>query len=269
MKKDLLTMTVASEAELDAAGIYLLLNRVNGKYYVGQSQNMYRRMTEHRCDTVRKRHLPIYKAIAKHGWSSFAVVVLERVEDLSLLDGREQCWLDTLRPYDEDKGYNVAAFARAPRGWKEAAEVVKRKRLRKHSEKTKQQLTGRRFSAYARAKMSRNHADVSGSNNPFYGKKHGEQTKQKILASRGKEWKEAIADFNIKTKGKPVQQVDAETEEVVAIFPSARAAARQAGISQPSMNRRVNGMVASPLGGYHYRYAGGTRSCYYDGGFNV
>lgn len=57
---------------------------------------------------------------------------------------------------------------------------------RKHSELSKEKisvaLTGRSFSSEHKKKISLNHADVSGENNPFFGKKHTPE--QKILMSK-------------------------------------------------------------------------------------
>lgn len=44
-------------------------------------------------------------------------------------------------------------------------------------------LTGRKFSEETKRKMSKNHANVSGENNPFYGKKHDDSTR-KVLSKR-------------------------------------------------------------------------------------
>lgn len=41
-------------------------------------------------------------------------------------------------------------------------------------------LTGRQFSVEHRENLSKNHADISGVKNPFYGKKHSTETREKI-----------------------------------------------------------------------------------------
>jgi hypothetical protein len=43
---------------------------------------------------------------------------------------------------------------------------------------------GRKHKETSKLKISENHADVSGSKNPFFGKKHTEETKQKIRESK-------------------------------------------------------------------------------------
>lgn len=88
-----------------------------------------------------------------------------------------------------------------------------------------------------RLKMSENHADFTGIKNPFFGKKHTESTLQKL---RGRKAPHAVK-FNIETKGRLVEQVDAFTGAVVATFPSERSAAKSAGVSLPWMQDRVAG----------------------------
>ena len=73
--------------------IYVITNKVNGKQYVGQtSRNIDTRFEEH-CYDNRSTSL-IHQAIVKYGISNFSIEELEQV-DLSLLDEREQYWIQT------------------------------------------------------------------------------------------------------------------------------------------------------------------------------
>lgn len=47
---------------------------------------------------------------------------------------------------------------------------------------------GRKHSQHSRKKISSNHADISGSKNPMYGKIHSNQTKNKIAQTHRKKW---------------------------------------------------------------------------------
>jgi group I intron endonuclease len=119
------------------SGIYAITCMVNEKVYVGQSQNIAKRVRDHRSPL--SKSLCIRRAIDKYGWDAFEISVLERVEDLSLLN--EQYWIDTLDVCNPQKGYNVAPFAGSGRGMKA-------------SEETKEKMRNRVFSAETRAKMS-------------------------------------------------------------------------------------------------------------------
>ncbi|MBR4641684.1 MAG: GIY-YIG nuclease family protein [Selenomonadaceae bacterium] len=52
--------------------IYLLLNTINGKMYVGQTINLRSRITAHKCGD---RYVD--RAIKKYGWKSFRCCVIK------------------------------------------------------------------------------------------------------------------------------------------------------------------------------------------------
>jgi len=93
-----------------ATGIYMIINLVTGKYYVGSAVigNLYMRFR-------RKAHLfsftgnkRVANAVNKYGLSQFAFLVLEVVPqenktDSTLLLNREDYYLQTLKPQ-----YNIA-----------------------------------------------------------------------------------------------------------------------------------------------------------------
>jgi group I intron endonuclease len=101
-------------------GIYKLTNLSNGKGYVGQSQNIAQRIKTH-------QHVPdgpyLQNALNKHGWDAFEAELLERVDDLALLDAREAYWIDTLQTCNRQHGYNIHPGGRTTRGFKHTAET--------------------------------------------------------------------------------------------------------------------------------------------------
>ena len=42
-------------------GIYMILNKVNNKVYIGQSKNITKRISRHRCDLRKNIHKNKYK----------------------------------------------------------------------------------------------------------------------------------------------------------------------------------------------------------------
>ena len=58
-------------------GIYMFKNKINGKIYVGQSVNIERRYSEHKCC---KDNCPIHKAIRKYGIKNFKFRILKECE---------------------------------------------------------------------------------------------------------------------------------------------------------------------------------------------
>lgn len=144
--------------ELKFSGIYLLRCVVNNKVYVGQSQNIYQRIMEHKSriksTTKNYQSTRIYLAIKKYGPENFMVEVLEKVEDLSIIDDREQYYLDYFNSTNNKIGYNTCPVSKTCRGVKHSDEVRKRmseskkgkKMTEEHKEKLRLINTGRKRS---------------------------------------------------------------------------------------------------------------------------
>lgn len=135
--------------------IYLLTNILNGKQYVGFTNHLTKRLIQHKSASSRGSNYLIHKAIRKYGWENFKMEILFETPD------REHA-LKIVEPAMITKystrttGYNLTA----------GGEGV----VRKHTKDD-------------RLKMSQNHADFSGKNNPFSGKTHTVESKQKMSAS--------------------------------------------------------------------------------------
>ena len=109
-------------------GIYQIRNLVNGKVYIGSAKNMGYRWRIHRRDLGKqKHHSPhLQKAWEKHGPGGFVFEVLQLVEDVGDLIRLEQEWLDKVRPFDKDRGYNISPTAGSNLGLKRSEEFKKR-----------------------------------------------------------------------------------------------------------------------------------------------
>lgn len=87
-------------------GIYKIQNKINGKIYIGQSNNIERRLKEHCCPEAYKRsRIPVDIAIHKYGKENF---IFEVVEECSLeqLNQREEFWIQYFNSYKT--GYNCS-----------------------------------------------------------------------------------------------------------------------------------------------------------------
>ena len=143
--------------QFDFAGIYQLKNTVNGKIYIGQAQSILKRFNEHRRN--RNGHLIyrdtyLYRAIKKYGWDKFEISVLEKVDDFDFLNEREIFWINDLKPE-----YNMKEGGGCARGWN-------------HTEESKRKMSETKSKMYL------------GESNPFFGKNHSEETKEKIRQAR-------------------------------------------------------------------------------------
>lgn len=158
------------------ACIYLWTNLLNGKVYVGQTQNFYNRMKQY---YKKREHRLINFALDKYGFDNFDVIVLNRVESTEVLDDLEQYWMDFYKSYERNIGYNVCREASTTRGYH-------------HTEHDKKKM-----SEIAKRCFQENPSLIKkGKDNHMFGKKLSEETKKKMSKSRkgnqnvkGKSWK--------------------------------------------------------------------------------
>lgn len=127
------------------AGIYSILNRENGKIYVGSSMRLNHRWTEHRMELERKEHGNRYlqRAFQKNP-DAFYLELIEEMDSPtkeSLLD-REQFWMNFFQSYDPEKGYNISPKAESCQGIKRSPEFL---------EKVSRSLKGVRWSEERKA----------------------------------------------------------------------------------------------------------------------
>ncbi len=170
------------------SGIYKIINKINGKYYIGSSKDIKKRWSYHTQDLNKNTHNNIHlqKSWNKYGQDNFEFVVVEEVvlEKLLIV---EQKYLDKLT-LEKDKCYNLSFIA----GKVEMTDEI-RKRLsllnkgKNHpqygthkTEETKQKLRDKRkdyiFSDETKRKISES---VMGTNNGFYGKQHSIENRNK------------------------------------------------------------------------------------------
>lgn len=87
-------------------GIYKIVNKINGKIYVGQSVDIEKRWGEHRYNIqyhYKKNHL--YKAIRKYGLDNFEFSVIVECDEC-MLDEFEIGIIKLHDTTNPDKGYN-------------------------------------------------------------------------------------------------------------------------------------------------------------------
>ena len=87
--------------------IYKITNSVNGKSYIGQTQNtIEERWKEHIKDSKKKmvQHRPLYSAINKYGIENFSIEQIEECPE-EILFQREIYWIEYYHTYSN--GYNA------------------------------------------------------------------------------------------------------------------------------------------------------------------
>lgn len=80
-------------------GVYLITNKLNGKRYVGASNNVSGRMSQHMRKKVAEKyeHLEFYKDVLKYGYQGFEFKLLEECTKEDKLN-KEKYWYDKLKP---------------------------------------------------------------------------------------------------------------------------------------------------------------------------
>lgn len=84
---------------LEKQGIYII-EYENGKKYIGQSINIYRRALEHNYSN----EYPCDKALKKY---NATIKILELISDPQGLDEKEQYWIKYYDTFNKNKGYNL------------------------------------------------------------------------------------------------------------------------------------------------------------------
>lgn len=108
-------------------GIYKIRNCIDRRIYVGQSVDIENRFSCHKSEALKtKRNHPLYNAMRKYGIDNFEFIILEKVDNVLLLDSREQYWMDHYISYERDSGYNLSRDSSVNRGYKTSLEHKKK-----------------------------------------------------------------------------------------------------------------------------------------------
>lgn len=87
--------------------IYLIVNTINGKNYVGQTKrNLLTRWDEHKKTSVKYAFL-LHRAIKKYGFENFRVEVLSLTLSQEEADALEKLWIISLGAHKSEGGYNM------------------------------------------------------------------------------------------------------------------------------------------------------------------
>ncbi len=106
------------------SGIYAIRCLVNGKVYIGSAVSFRARWKRHRNDLKNGSHdnRHLQNACDKHGFDQFAFEILQLVPEKTDLIRVEQEWLDRIRPFDNEVGYNLSPTAGSTLGVKGSPE---------------------------------------------------------------------------------------------------------------------------------------------------
>lgn len=103
----------ASEAMV---GIYMIVNKLNNKKYIGQSRNIFKRWYEHYNEAIKDRdndNSVLHAAIRVDGIENFEFHIIELCE-VAELDEREKFYISLYETSIKNGGYNIADGGHVP-----------------------------------------------------------------------------------------------------------------------------------------------------------
>lgn len=160
------------------SGIYKIVNKVDGKYYVGSSKNIIKRWSTHTNKLIRGVHKnqKLQSAWNKHKESSFDFLIVEETIQSQLLTN-EQKYLDIAKS-EQDKCYNLIFDSTGGNLEPDSIEKIRQKAIgRKPSVETRDKMSKKRHSEENKKHLR----DINlGEKNHFYGKTHTTETKSRI-----------------------------------------------------------------------------------------
>jgi group I intron endonuclease len=137
--------------------IYKVTNKMNGKVYVGKTvQSLNRRKAQHKYNAFTQNNdTYFYNAIRKYGWNSFEWIIIDKSENTNELNELEKKYIKKYKSTNKNFGYNLTFGGEGTIGYHLSEETKKRQ----------SQL-------------------MKGENNPFYGKHHTKEAKEKMSRTR-------------------------------------------------------------------------------------
>jgi len=183
------------------AGVYQIINAINGKSYIGSSKNVIKRWYRHRQQLKKGNHHSVYlqRAWNKYGSNSFTLKILIETNDLFV---QEQLFINQLKPE-----YNVGAVGggdnitlhpdlnRIKEKHRKnyfTNEIGLRNQPKQHFGESNPNWKGgiSKFKCIdCNSKISYGHQRCTicsklGNQNPFFGKQHSEETKEKLRRNK-------------------------------------------------------------------------------------
>ncbi len=145
-----------NQGEQKLALIYIIVNRVNGKVYVGQhrGENVQARLRNHIKDARRGCPLPLHRAICKYGPDNFEAFALSTYASSQAdLDAQETFYIQKYQTLNPAYGYNLL-----PGGRNSAKPASTRAKISAARKKQTAPMTGKNHSTATKKLQSQKRA---------------------------------------------------------------------------------------------------------------
>lgn len=166
------------------SGVYKIICIGNGKFYIGSSKNIEKRISRHFSQLFHNNHINphLQNAYNLYGKNAFRYEIIELCRENQLIE-KEQYWMDKTNCYSRDIGFNNCEKSDRPTGYKHTEQAKKKMREAKlgkkldnsHVQKIIDSRKGYRHSEETKKKISKAN---SGINNGMYGKREEEDHKK-------------------------------------------------------------------------------------------
>lgn len=103
--------------------IYKVTNKINGKIYIGQTQDFLKRQCARKIGAESGKKKSYFDlAIIKYGWENFIWEIIEECQSNLELDEREKYWIRFYQSQNKNFGYNLADGGKTSRGSRRTSE---------------------------------------------------------------------------------------------------------------------------------------------------
>lgn len=214
-------------------GVIYKITSPTNRIYVGKTNNLRKRKTEHIRQAQKGTQGLLYNSIRKYGWAQHKLEIIEEVED-SLLNEREIFWIKEFKTYwkDNEQGMNLTKGGDGNNGsWMHKTELRK--------------WFSERF---------------TGPGGPFYGKTHTEAwriEKSKEVSEYNKRNGIRVPEWGVeKGRLKVMRAIICydKNGNFLKEYDSLRSACNDLKIHHSSISESCNGKITGVFGKYVFRY---------------